>query len=58
MKEDIRPKWYFSKRERPDFDQRWGFFGFKVWVGRVKEVDPDFIVFNIYTPWFSCGYAW
>lgn len=39
-----RPHWYFTTA-----GDGWDFY-----IGKVFRR----VVFNIYTPWFSCGYAW
>jgi len=59
MNKKLKPKWYFSGfSPTPDFG--WQFFGFGLYVGRVKDVPEvgNDLVFNVYTPWFSFGYAW
>lgn len=51
-----KPKWYFSHYfKNPHFDN--GHYNYGIYIGRVREMGND-LVFNIYMPWFSCGYAW
>lgn len=45
------PEWYFTRYPFVHWE-------FRIWVGRVKEMNPGFIVFNVYLPWCSFGYAW
>ncbi len=51
-----KPEFYFASYFlNPDFE--YGIMGFKIYIGKIKEMGKD-IVWNVYTPWFSFGYAW
>jgi hypothetical protein len=51
-----KPGFYFAHHfMSPDFS--WSHYSLGFYIGRVKEMGND-IVWNIYMPWFSFGYAW
>jgi len=51
-----KPEFYFASHwSSPHFS--FDHFNYGIFIGRVKEIGND-IVWNLYTPWFSCGYAW
>lgn len=55
-----KPEYYFYHHfMNPHF--LWNHYNYGIFIGRIKDAKinvGDDLVWNVYTPWFSFGYAW